>query len=256
MQFLRILISMNTLSINNLSVSIDGKRILSNLSIDFVPRQLHAVMGPNGSGKSSLAFALAGHPRYQIDSGTILLNGIAIQDLPAHKRAQLGLFIAFQYSYPLPGVTCFTFLKEAYAALTGNKIDLIQFRQEVLDCFALMGLPASFLDRNVHEGFSGGEKKRFEMVQLMLFKPAIAILDEIDSGLDVDALKLVAQAVEYVRNARPSISIVLITHYQRILDYCAPDAVHLLMNGAIVQSGSSELAAIIEHKGYDGFKEL
>ncbi|HEX2978213.1 MAG TPA: Fe-S cluster assembly ATPase SufC [Candidatus Babeliales bacterium] len=245
---------MNTLIIENLSVSIEEKPIIKQFSLTLSSGSVHALMGPNGSGKSSLAYALAGHRRYSAISGSALLNKKNLLDLPPHKRAQEGLFIAFQYPQSLPGVNVFTFLKESHAALTGHRMDVKQFRACIEELFELMGLGNSFFDRSVNDGFSGGEKKRFEMVQLLLFKPRVAILDEIDSGLDVDALRAVGKALELVRKEHPEMILFLITHYQRILDYCIPDQVHILVDGVLQSSGDFQLAREIELKGYDGYR--
>ncbi|MBI2775094.1 Fe-S cluster assembly ATPase SufC [Candidatus Dependentiae bacterium] len=245
---------MNTLIIENLSVYIEEKSIIKQFSLTLSSGSIHALMGPNGSGKSSLAYALAGHPKYKAISGSALLNKKNLLDLPPHKRAQSGLFIAFQYPQALPGVNVFTFLKEAQAALTGQRPEVKEFRARVEELFELLGLGSSFLDRAVNDGFSGGEKKRFEIVQLLLFKPRVAVLDEIDSGLDVDALRAVGKALELVRKEQPEMILFLITHYQRILDYCIPDQVHILIDGVLQSSGDFQLARDIELKGYDGYR--
>jgi Fe-S cluster assembly ATP-binding protein len=245
---------MNIFSIENLSVLIDKKLILKEISLQASSGSIHALMGPNGSGKSSMVAALAGHRQYLIVSGTALLNEINLFDLPTHERAKAGLFVAFQYPQVLPGVNIFTFLKESYAALKGERPDIGAFKERILALCDLIGLPHSILERCVNDGFSGGEKKRFEMIQLLLFKPRIAILDEIDSGLDVDALKAVGKALQIARQENPEMILFLITHYQRILEYCKPDFVHILIEGTIQQSGDSSLAHAIEAKGYDGYR--
>ncbi|OQA35526.1 MAG: Vegetative protein 296 [Candidatus Dependentiae bacterium ADurb.Bin331] len=242
------------LQFNNLSVSVNSKQILHTITLSLKPGTVHALMGPNGSGKSSLAYTAIGHPRYEVQQGTICLNGVDITALSPDKRAQQQLFVAFQYPQALPGINVFSFLKETHRAFTGQQLPLEQLRIQVLEHFDTVGLDRSFLDRSVNEGFSGGEKKRFEMVQLLLHKPAVAILDEIDSGLDVDALKSVAQALQKVRAENRSMCILLITHYQRILDYCTPDFVHILADGVIARSGTAALVHEIEAKGYDAYR--
>ncbi len=239
------------LIINNLSVSIADTLVLKNLNLAVDAGSMHAIMGPNGSGKSSLALTIAGHPRYQINSGEIQFLKICINNLAPEKRAQMGLFLTFQNPYEIPGLNIFTFLMESYRALKGDIPDLHDFKARVIEALELVGLSNSFIDRNVNEGFSGGERKRFELAQLMLFKPRLAILDEIDSGLDVDAAKRVATSLNYFKQNNPDSSIILITHYQRILNTLAIDAVHIVMNGTLVQSGSIELACNIEQLGYN-----
>ncbi len=242
------------LQLNNLCVRVNAKEILRSVDLQLNPGTVHALMGPNGSGKSSLAYTLIGHPRYEVTQGEITFNGVVLTGLTPDKRAQHGLFISFQYPQALPGINVFSFLKETHRAFTGQQLPLEQLRAEILQHFDTVGLDRGFIDRSVNDGFSGGEKKRFEMAQLLLFKPKIAILDEIDSGLDVDALKSVAHALQKVRKENPAMCLLLITHYRRILDYCVPDFVHILVDGSIAATGDSALVSAIEAKGYDGYR--
>lgn len=232
------LIMKQLLTIKNLTVSIEDQEIIKNFNLQINAGSVHALMGPNGSGKSSLANTLMGHPRYCVKSGTIFFNEIDITNFSPDKRAKQGLFLAFQYPQEVPGVQVFTFLKEA----------------QLCTYLQLLSMDESFAYRNVNEGFSGGEKKRFELLQLLMLKPKLAILDEIDSGLDVDALKIVAQGLAFARKENPNLSIILITHYQRILNYIEPDFVHVMQDGQLVQSGNASLAHAIDKQGYDGIR--
>lgn len=242
------------LRIKNLCVDIAGKTILQNISLSIQPGTTHALMGPNGSGKSSLAYSLMGHPSYSITSGSMMLHEDDLYSMTPDKRARAGLFLSFQQPFALPGVKAHTFLLEAYRAVTGSLISIPDFKQ-ILDAqMHSLSIDPSFAYRDVNDGFSGGEKKKFELLQLMLLKPKIAILDEIDSGLDSDALKVVATAITIIRNQNPDMSILLITHYQRMLHYIAPDYVHILHQGTIVRSGNAQLIQDIEEKGYDGYR--
>jgi Fe-S cluster assembly ATP-binding protein len=218
------------------------------------PGTVTVLMGPNGSGKSTLAYTLMGHPAYTVTAGSVLFGDLNLLELPVEKRARAGLFLACQYPQEVPGVTVFTFLKEAHRMLTATELSVSQFKELLYSTFDTVKLDHSFAYRNLHEGFSGGEKKRLEVVQLLLFQPKIAILDEIDSGLDVDALKSVAQALQSAREHNPILSILLITHYTRILKYIIPDAVHILAQGKLIASGKSELAELIDQRGYDGLR--
>lgn len=250
---------MSTLQLNDLHVSVDGKAILNGVTLTVKPGEVHAVMGPNGSGKSTLAYAIAGHPRYQVTKGDILLDGKSILALKADKRANAGLFLAFQYPNEVAGVSLFNFLRSAYNAKfaknpdgTPNKekmMKTVAFREFVKTKMDLLHMDHSFLTRYLNEGFSGGEKKRCEMLQMAVLQPSVAILDETDSGLDIDSLKVVSHGINAMR--APDRSFLLITHYQRILDYVKPDFVHVLVNGKIVQSGGFELAKQLEKTGYE-----
>ncbi|MBA3954785.1 Fe-S cluster assembly ATPase SufC [Candidatus Dependentiae bacterium] len=240
------------LYLKNVSIALDTKPIIDTLSLSFSAGTVHALMGPNGSGKSTLAATLMGHPAYTLTSGQLLLDTSDLSALPVEKRARAGLFLAAQYPQEVPGVQVFTFLKEAHRMLTGQDIAVSAFKELVYAAFDRVNLDHSFVYRNLHEGFSGGEKKRLEIAQLLLFSPKVALLDEIDSGLDVDALKLVAQALQYAKSVNPDLVLILITHYNRILEYIVPDYVHVISCGRLVASGSHELAHTIEQRGYNG----
>jgi Fe-S cluster assembly ATP-binding protein len=244
------------LFVNNLSVSVFDKPVLYDINLSINAGTIHAIMGPNGSGKSSLAHALMGHPSYTINFGNVTFNGNDLLMMPVHERARQGLFLSFQHPYEIPGVSVVSFLKEAYMAVTGKHIDVIDFNQLLESYCQQLAIDCSFLQRGLNEGFSGGEKKRCELLQLLLLKPKIAILDEIDSGLDVDSLKIVAASLEYARQENPDLSLILITHYQRVLDYITPDYVHVLCDGRIVTSGDGAVAHMVDMKGYDGFKNI
>jgi Fe-S cluster assembly ATP-binding protein len=240
------------LQIKNLSVTIDDKKLINDLSLTIEPGTVHACMGPNGSGKSSLSYALMGHPNYKVTQGSILLNDINITDLSTDKRAKAGLFLSLQQPYAIPGVVLSTFLRESFRALYPDE-SLDTYLDRLAAACNVLKFERSFLDRAVHEGFSGGEKKRCEMLQLLVLQPKIAILDEIDSGLDVDALKCVAAGLQAFKKQSPQSSIFLITHYQRILDYITPDVVHILQDGKLVRSGDASLVAHVEKHGYRSF---
>lgn len=239
-------------SIKNLKVSIDEKPIIQGLSLDIRPGEVHAVMGPNGSGKSTLANTIMGHPKYRVTAGEIFMHRKNLVGLKADKRAMAGVFLAFQYPKEIPGVTVLSFLQMAVAALRKARGDTalnpIEFRKLLRSLLAEFSLDAKFMNRHVNEGFSGGEKKKMEILQMALLEPEIAVLDETDSGLDVDALKIVAEGIN--RLASPERGILLITHYQRILHYIKPHFVHVMMEGRIVKSGGPELAHQLEKEGY------
>jgi len=245
------------LSIRNLSVGVDGKAILRNLNLDVRAGEVHAVMGPNGSGKSTLAQALAGHPAYTVTGGEVTYLGRDLLAMPPEERARAGLFLAFQYPIEIAGVSNAAFLKAAInemrAARGQEELDAMEMLEVLEKKLALVDMDRSFLSRPVNEGFSGGEKKRNEILQMAVLEPKLAILDETDSGLDIDALKIVAQGVNSLR--RPDNAIILVTHYQRILNYVEPDRVHVLFDGRIVKSAGKELALELERKGYDWIKE-
>lgn len=240
--------------INKLSVSIVDKQILYDIDLSVDASSIHVIMGPNGSGKSTLAYALMGHPRYTISSGSIMLSCVDITTMSVHERAKNGLFLAMQYPCEIPGVSIASFLKEAYSAITGKHISAIDFQTFLYERCAQLGIDQSFVARGLNDGFSGGEKKRLELLQLLMLQPKVAILDEIDSGLDIDSLKVVAEGIMLARKENSGISIIIITHYQRILDYITPDYVHVMSQGRIVASGSSAIAHALEAKGYDAFK--
>lgn len=239
--------------ISNFSVSYKSKKILTNINLDLEPGKLIVLMGPNGSGKSTLASSIMGHPNFTIDNGACVFNGENILNLSIENRARKGIFLASQNSIAIPGVQVYTFLREAYHMLKLATISLENFQKKLDHALDMVGLENKFLSRTLNEGFSGGEKKRFEIAQLILFEPKIAILDEIDSGLDSDALKLLANALIYSQNLNPDISILLITHYNRLLNYIKPDKVHVFYKGQIIKSGSLDIAKEIESNGYDKF---
>ena len=241
-----------TLEIRDLRVSIEGKEILKGLSLTVQGGEVHAIMGPNGSGKSTLAYTLMGHPRYVVDDGEILMDGEDLLEMEPDERARRGLFLAFQYPVEIPGVTVANFLRTAYNAVhggEGKEISVLEFHKLLKEHMAALQIDEEFATRYLNEGFSGGEKKRHEILQMALLRPRIAIMDETDSGLDIDALKIVAEGVNRLRS--PELGVLVITHYQRILRYLRPDYVHIMMDGQIVRSGGWELAEELEEKGYD-----
>jgi Fe-S cluster assembly ATP-binding protein len=240
------------LKIEDLHVSVEGKAIVNGLSLDIPAGEVHAVMGPNGSGKSTLANALMGHPRYDVTDGHVFLNGEEITEFGPDERARKGLFLAMQYPTSIPGVTMVNFLRAALKSVQGQDVPVREFRQRLMDALAVLKMDESFARRYVNEGFSGGEKKRAEILQMSLLQPTVAVMDETDSGLDIDALRTVANGINALRN--PEMGILLITHYQRILNYVSPDHVHVLYRGQIVRSGGKELASELEAKGYDWIK--
>ena len=241
------------LKIDNLHVSVDGKEILQGLTLEVPAGEVHAVMGPNGSGKSTLAHVLAGRPGYKITGGTVTFQGRDLLALPPEERAREGLFLGFQYPVEIPGVNNVYLLKAAVNAARKHQglpeVDAFEFLTLVREKMRLMRMDESMLSRGVNEGFSGGEKKRNEVLQMLVLEPCLAVLDETDSGLDIDALKVVANGVNTLR--APERSLVLVTHYQRLLDYIVPDRVHVLVKGRIVQSGDRTLALELERLGYD-----
>ena len=243
------------LASNNLTVSINGTPILKDINLSIQRGTIHVIMGPNGSGKSTLAYTLMGHPNYTITNGSIVLGDEDITNLSPDKRAKRGLFLAFQQPQEIPGVSVITFLKEACHALKGTSFVTETFQAVVEQRTRQLQIDFTFLYRNLNDGFSGGEKKRFEMLQLLVLEPKLVVLDEIDSGLDIDALKIVAQGLTYAKKENPDLSILLITHYQRILDYITPDFVHVLCDGLLVASGGPELALSLEQKGYDDYRK-
>ncbi len=237
------------LQIDDLTVAVEGKQIVNGLSLTIPAGEVHAIMGPNGSGKSTLANTLMGHPRYQVTGGQVLLQGENITDLPPDQRAKRGMFLAMQYPTSIPGVTMVNFLRASMKAVQGKDLPVREFRERLMEALAVLKMDESFARRYVNDGFSGGEKKRAEVLQMSLLRPVMAVLDETDSGLDIDALRTVADGINALR--RPEMGILLITHYQRMLNYITPDQVHVLYKGKIVRSGGSELAAELEEKGYD-----
>lgn len=253
----------DVLTIEDLHVEVDGKEILRNINMVVKSGEIHAIMGPNGSGKSSLSLAIMGHPKYKVTKGDIKLNGESILGLSPDKRAQKGLFLSLQYPISLPGITLFTLIRAALTALKNPSVSsgqtqiketlpVLKVRQELIENLKLLGLNESFVNRYVNEGFSGGEKKRMEIVQMAMLKPKFAILDETDSGLDIDGIKVVSNGILQV--AQNKIGLILITHYNRILKFIRPNFVHVLIDGQIIDSGGPELADKLEEKGYNWLK--
>jgi Fe-S cluster assembly ATP-binding protein len=244
-----------TFTINDLKVSVEGKEILKGVNLTINGGEVHAVMGPNGTGKSTLASAIMGHPKYEVTGGSITLNGEDVLEMEVDERARAGLFLAMQYPSEITGVTNADFLRSAINARRGegNEISLIKFIRQMEAKMKELEIDPQFMHRYLNEGFSGGEKKRNEILQMMMLEPSIAILDEIDSGLDIDALKIVAAGVNSMRSEERGF--LIITHYQRLLNYIKPDYVHVMMQGRIVKSGGPELAERLEAEGYDWVKE-
>jgi Fe-S cluster assembly ATP-binding protein len=245
------------LEIKDLKAGIDGKEILKGLDLTIRPGEVHAIMGPNGSGKSTLANVLAGRPQYEVTGGTVTFEGKDLLELPAEERAREGVFLAMQYPVEIPGVNNIYFLKAALNAVRKHRgeeeLDAMEFLQLAREKMKVVELDESFMNRGVNEGFSGGEKKRNEIFQMAVLDPKLAVLDETDSGLDIDALRVVATGVNTLRSEAHSV--LVITHYQRLLKYLVPDYVHVLANGRIVKSGGKELAEELEQKGYDWIEE-
>jgi len=244
----------NLLEVRNLQVSIEDKKVLNGISLTIKPGQVHAIMGPNGSGKSSLSYTIMGHPRYIITGGEIVFCDQLINELSPDKRAKLGLFLAMQNPLEIEGIPLKDFLRQAYNALhdgTPKQLRLKEFAHHLAKKLELLKIDLSFVERPVNVGFSGGEKKRSEMLQLAVLEPKLVILDEIDSGLDIDALRIVCNSINSIRAENPETSFLLITHYQRILDYVTPDFVHVMQDGKIVRSGGPELAQELEKIGYE-----
>lgn len=245
------------LTIKQLNVAINAQPILKGINLDVKAGEVHAIMGPNGSGKSTLSKVLAGHPAYQVTSGEVHYLGNDLLPLAPEERAQAGIFMSFQYPVEIPGVTNINFLKASVNAVRKGQgrttLDAIEFLSFIREKCQLLNMDESFLYRSINEGFSGGEKKRNEILQMAALEPKLAILDETDSGLDIDALRIIAQGVNAMRS--PERAIVMVTHYQRLLDYIEPDFVHVLANGRIVKSGDKSLAYEVEKKGYSWLEE-
>lgn len=237
------------LEIHDLHASVEGTPILNGLSLAISKGEVHALMGRNGSGKSTLANVLMGHPSYEITSGNVLYNGTPLEEMEVHERAQAGMFLSFQYPMAIPGVQVGNFLRKSVQAIRKEDAPSArEFRTELKQAMQKLGVDRSFLSRYVNDGFSGGEKKRLEILQLLLLNPALAILDETDSGLDIDALRTVAEGIKEVAT---DAGCLIITHYQRLLDHVEPDYVHIMIDGQIVKSGPAKLATEVEQKGYD-----
>ena len=252
-------IQMAELIIRNLHVRVDNIEIIKGVDLTIHKGEVHAIMGPNGTGKSTLAYTLMGHPAYEVTEGEILLNQKSIQGYKPNERSQMGLFLAFQYPVAIPGVSVANFLRTALNAKRkavnpeDKGISILEFRKLLLDKMNLLEMDPKFAGRYINDGFSGGEKKRTEILQMAVLEPFFAVLDETDSGLDIDALKIVSQGVNTLRSE--NLGILVITHYQRILNYIQPDFVHVMMNGRVVESGGSELAFRLEEQGYNWVRE-
>jgi Fe-S cluster assembly ATP-binding protein len=248
---------LQVLEIHDLHATVDGKEILRGISLTINKGEVHAIMGPNGSGKSTLAKILAGHPAYEVTKGEVLYEGRNLLELAPDERAREGVFLAFQYPVEVPGVSNAQFLRLAYNEkrkhLGEEELDPLEFKDLLAERAKIVEMESSFMSRSVNEGFSGGEKKRNEILQMAVLEPKLAVLDETDSGLDIDALRVVADGVNRLRT--PENAVVLVTHYQRLLNYIVPDQVHVLYRGRIVRSGGKELALELEEKGYDWIKE-
>lgn len=242
----------NELVIKNLHASVEGKEILKGIDLTIEPGKVHAIMGPNGSGKSTLAYALMGHPGYEVAEGEILVDGVNITEMTPDDRAKQGLFLAFQYPHSIPGVTMANFLRTAVNAVHQPPMPPKEFRQKMVEKMKVLRMNPEFGGRYVNEGFSGGEKKRAEILQMAMLEPKYAVLDETDSGLDIDALRIVADGVNTLLG--PQMGVLVITHYQRLLNYIKPDFVHVLVDGKIVREGGPELALELEQQGYEQFE--
>ena len=244
------------LEIRNLHASVDGNEILKGINLKINPGDVHAIMGPNGSGKSTLAKVLAGHPQYEVTAGEVIYDGKNLLEMSPDERAREGVFMAFQYPIEVPGVSNAQFLRLAYNERQKHhgeeELDPLEFKDLLKDKAKLVEMDASFMSRSVNEGFSGGEKKRNEILQMAVLDPRLAVLDETDSGLDIDALRIVAEGVNKLHSSEKAV--VLVTHYQRLLNYIVPDFVHVLSGGRIVKEGGKELALELEEKGYDWLK--
>ena len=241
------------LKIENLQVEIDGQEIVKGLDLEVGEGEIHAIMGPNGSGKSTLANVLMGHPRYEVTGGAITFRGEDVFELEADERAKLGMFLAFQYPSEVPGVSVANFLRTAVNSVREEELSAMEMYRLIQDKMKIMQMDPKFAERYLNEGFSGGEKKRNEILQMLMLDPKLAIMDETDSGLDIDALQVVAKGVNELRG--PEFSAVIITHYQRILRYIEPDHVHVMLDGRLVTSGGKELALDLEDKGYEWVRQ-
>jgi len=240
--------------IRDLHVSAEGQEILRGVDLTVDAGEVHALMGPNGSGKSTLASTLLGNPDYTVTKGQILFKGDDITTWDIDVRAKAGLFLAFQYPLAIAGVSVINFLRQALSERKGTELSVLELRRTIMEWMDRLDMDPAFADRYLNEGFSGGEKKRNEILQMAMLEPEVAILDETDSGLDIDALKVVARGVQEVRQDRPEMAVLAITHYQRLLDHLTPDVVHILVDGRIVESGGMEVAARLEQQGYESVK--
>ncbi len=245
----------DSLVIKDLEASVEGKKILKGINMEVPLNQVSVIMGPNGSGKSTLAYVIMGHPKFEVDKGEVLFKGENVLEMEPDERAKLGLFLSFQYPNEVPGVTVSNFLRTALNARRDEDVPVGEFQQLLKEKLDLLDMDQDFMNRYVNQGFSGGEKKRAEILQMAVLQPQLAILDETDSGLDIDALKTVANGVNQQLEEREDMGVLLITHYQRILDYIKPDHVHVMIDGRIAKSGGEELARKLEEEGYDWVKE-
>lgn len=234
----------------------DGTEILKGVNLELNPGEIHAIMGPNGSGKSTLSKVLSGHPAYEVTDGEVLYKGRNLLELAVDERARAGLFLAFQYPIDIPGVSIANFLRTAMQARNPDEeVDIFDFQEKLLERMALLEMDRTFAERSVNEGFSGGEKKRNEILQMAMLEPDLAVMDETDSGLDIDALKVVSHGVNTLHREHGQMAMLLITHYQRLLNYIQPQFVHVMVSGRIVRSGGPELAEQLEAEGYEEFRE-
>lgn len=240
-----------SLIIRDLHVSVADKPILKGVNLTINPGEKHAIMGPNGSGKSTLSNALMGNPNYTITQGEVIFQGKNLLDMSPDERAREGLFLAFQYPMVIPGVKVFQFLRNMLEARRGDKVTVREFRQVLKEKMGMLSMREEFVKRYLNEGFSGGEKKRHEVLQMALLEPSMAILDELDSGLDIDALRIVCEGINKVAEEQKDMGLLIITHYQRMLDYIQPDFVHVMFDGRLVKSGDKDLALQLEAEGYD-----
>ncbi len=245
------------LELRNLHAEADGATILRGVDLTVLEGEVHALMGPNGAGKSTLANVIMGHPGYTVTQGEILLNGENIASWSPDQRARAGIFLAFQYPEAISGVSVVQFLRQAIAARKGlSELSVLEVRLDLLEWMDRLGMDPAFAERHLNDGFSGGERKRNEVLQMALLEPVIALLDETDSGLDIDALRVVARGVRTVRDENPRMGAIVVTHYVKLLEEIEPDQVHILVDGTIVHSGGSELAQLIEHEGYDAWRPV
>jgi Fe-S cluster assembly ATP-binding protein len=245
------------LKITNLHAEIaeEGTEILKGVDLEIRRGEIHAIMGPNGSGKSTLSKVISGHPAYEVTDGDIVFDGESVLDMEPDERARAGVFLAFQYPVEIPGVSIANFMRTALSAKRGEEVDVFDFQDELEGRMGMLEMDIEFALRNVNEGFSGGEKKRNEILQLAMLEPKLALMDETDSGLDIDALKIVSASVNRLKEQRPEMTLLLITHYQRMLNYIKPDHVHVMVDGRIIRSGGPELALELEERGYDWVRE-
>ncbi|HEX8670372.1 MAG TPA: Fe-S cluster assembly ATPase SufC [Longimicrobium sp.] len=245
------------LKITNLHAEIaeDGTEILKGLDLELHAGEIHAIMGPNGSGKSTLSKVISGHPAYEVTDGDIVFKGESVLDMEPDERARAGIFLAFQYPVEIPGVSVANFMRTALNAKRGEEVDIFDFQDELEGRMGMLEMDPAFAMRSVNDGFSGGEKKRNEILQLAMLEPQLAVMDETDSGLDIDALKIVTSGINKIKDERKDMAVLLITHYQRMLNYITPDRVHVMVDGRIIRSGGPELALELEERGYDWLRE-